>query len=75
MSNRATFTLDDEAHEFLLRAGGNNRSAFINDLLLKTKHMVLEQEILKANREEAGDADYHKDLAAWDKTLTDGLSE
>lgn len=75
MSNRATFTLDDEAHEFLVKAGGNNRSAFINDLLVKTKRRLLEQEILKANQEEADDAVYHADLAVWDKTLSDGLAD
>lgn len=73
MSNRATFTLEDDAYEFLVKAGGNNRSAFINDLLLKTKRLTLAQAVLKANREEAEDAAYQQELSAWDGALGDGL--
>ena len=73
MSNRATFSLEDEAFEFLKLVGGDNKSAFVNQLLLEKKRRTLKHAIVKANQEEAEDAAYQKELAAWDTTLADGL--
>ncbi len=73
MSNRATFSLEDEAFEFLKRVGGDNKSAFVNQLLLEKKRRTLKRAIVKANQEEAEDAAYQEELAAWDTTLADGL--
>ena len=74
MTNRATFTLDSEAYDFLMAAGGENKSAYINHLLKQEKQRTLEQAIIRANREEAADMAYQEELAAWDITLSDGLS-
>ncbi len=74
MTNRATITLDDEAYAFLEASAGNNRSAYINKLLKEEKRRVLEQQILKANQEEASNLDYQEELMDWDVTLSDGLS-
>ncbi len=73
MTERATFTLDGEAFDFLRASAGNNRSAYISRLLREEKKRSLEKKLLQANREEAEDADYRKELAAWDATLLDGL--
>ncbi len=73
-TNRATFTLDTEAHAFLMAFGGDNKSAFINDLLKREKQRTLAEELMKANQEEAEDQDYQEDLSHWDVTLSDGLS-
>lgn len=73
MANRATFTLEEETFAFLKKAGGSNRSKYINDLLKKEKQRLLEKEILKANREEAEDPAYQEELSDWDPALSDGL--
>ncbi len=73
MANRTTVTLQDNAFDFLKQAGGENKSAFVNQLLLDEKQRTLKKAILKANREEADDAAYQEELGEWDQTLTDGL--
>jgi len=73
MTSRATFTLEEESMEYLKKAGGSNRSAFINKLLKDEKRRQLEKAILKANQEEAEDSAYQKELSDWDATLSDGL--
>jgi hypothetical protein len=55
--------------------GGENRSGYINELLKREKRRTLEQAILSANREEAGDQSYQVELEAWDATLDDGLNK
>ena len=64
MTHRATITLDKEAYSFLLSTAKDNRSAFINELLIKEKQWQLEKAILQANQEELSD---------WDETLADGI--
>ena len=73
MPQRATFSLDNEAFEFLKKVGGDNKSAYINELLKKEKQKQLEEDILKANLEEAED-DYQDQISEWDSTLSDGLN-
>lgn len=73
MAERATFTIDEENYDFLVKSGGKNRSAFINRLLREEKRRVLARKLLKANRDEASDLDYQKEIAEWDTTLLDGL--
>lgn len=73
MTHRASITLDEEAFSFLNTAGAENRSAFINELLLKEKQSLLQESILKANQEESEDDSYHQDLSDWDITLEDGI--
>ena len=53
MTNRATFTLQEDTYAFLKKAGGRNRSAYINQLLKEEKRRILKQAILKTNQEEA----------------------
>lgn len=74
-TNRATFTLDSEAHSFLMAVGGANKSAYINDLLKREKQRTLAAQIMQANQEEAQDPDYQDELDAWDATLSDGLAD
>ena len=73
MTIRTTVTLQDSAFDFLKQAGGENKSAFLNQLLLDEKKRALKKAILKANQEEADDAAYQKELDEWDQTLSDGL--
>lgn len=74
MTERATFSLDEEAYNFLNKVSGTNKSAYINQLLKREKQRILEEELLKANQEEAEDADYQAELSEWDSTLSDGLN-
>ena len=74
MTHRATITLDNDAYAFLEASAGNNRSAYINKLLKEEKRRVLATQILKANKEEASDLAYQKELMDWDVTLSDGFS-
>jgi len=74
MTERATFTLDEENYAFLMKAGGKNKSAYINDLLYREKQKWLDEQILKANLEEAEDPEYQEELSSWEITLSDGLS-
>lgn len=73
MQHRATITLDHESYAFLMSAGHENRSAFINHLLKEEKRRQLENAILRANQEEAEDLSYQEELSDWDQTLSDGI--
>lgn len=75
MTIRTTITLDDEAASFLREKGGENKSAFISRLLREESRRQLREAVLTANREEAQDTDYQAEIAAWDTTLNDGLSD
>ena len=71
MQQRSTFTLGEEAANFI--ATKENRSAYINQLILNDKAKELKAAIIKANIEEAEDQKYQEELALWDVTLMDGL--
>ena len=73
MAERATISLDEESHSFLTKIANGNKSAYINELLKREKKRFLEEAVLKANQEEAADADYQKEVTDWDITLSDGL--
>jgi len=73
MTNRATFTLEDDALAYLKQVGGDNKSAYVNDLLLQEKKRSLQKAILQAHQEEAEDSAYQEELSEWDETLADGL--
>ena len=68
MTQRVTFSLEAEAFAFLKAVAGNNKSAYINRLLKEEKQRRLEQDLLRANREEAGNAAYQEELSAWTET-------
>ena len=73
MTQRATITLEAEAFAFLEEVAGNNRSAYINQLLKAEKQRQLEEALLQANQEEAENATYQEELSAWNEALFDGL--
>ncbi len=74
MTHRTTITLDDENFTFLNNIAGENRSAYINELLKQERMNHLKQALLKANQEEAADSEYQEELKEWDTTLSEGLS-
>ena len=73
MTHRTTITLDDESFIFLNSIAGENRSAYINELLKQERMNHLKQALLKANQEEAGDSEYQEKFKEWDMALSDGL--
>jgi folate-dependent tRNA-U54 methylase TrmFO/GidA len=75
MTIRATFSLDKANTFFLQKIAGSNKSAYINNLLKKEQQHLLEENILKANKEESEDVEYQKTLTEWDVTLSDGLTK
>ena len=74
MTHRTTITLDDESFIFLNSIAGENRSAYINELLKQERMNHLKQALLKANQEEAADSEYQEELKEWDTALSDGLT-
>ena len=72
LTNRVTFTLEKDAYDFLRKAGGTNKSAYINHLLKEEKRRMLKQAILKPKQEEAEEP-YQEELADWDMAGSDGL--
>lgn len=74
MTLRATITLDNDSYAFLNSVAANNRSAYINQLLKQARKDSLKEALIKANEEEAEDADYQEELKTWDTTLSDGLT-
>ena len=74
MTHRTTITLDDDIFAFLNQVAGDNRSAYINQLLQQERNNFLKHTLIKANREEAEDMDYQEELQAWESTLSDGLT-
>jgi len=74
MTHRTTITLDDESFIFLNSIAGENRSAYINELLKQERMNHLKQALLKANQEEAADSEYRDELKEWDTALSDGLT-
>ena len=75
MTHRTTITLDDEVYLFLNDIAGDNRSAYINELLKQERKNFLKQALIKANQEEAADLDYQEELQAWENTVSDGLPD
>ena len=71
MTHRNTITLDDEIFAFLNHVAGDNRSAYINQLLKQERNNLLKQALLKANQEEAEDTDYQEELQIWENILYD----
>lgn len=74
MTHRTTITLDDESFIFLNSIAGENRSAYINELLKQERMNHLKQALLKANQEEAADSEYQDELKEWGTALSDGLT-
>lgn len=74
MSHRATISLDDECFEFLEKVAGDNRSAYINQVLKERYEAWLKEACIKANIEEANDVEYQEELMLWDVALMDGIA-
>lgn len=72
MSVKITINIDDRALEFLEQIT-NNRSAYINQLLLEKEREQLKGELRQAYREQNQDPEFQQSIKDWDVTVGDGL--
>ena len=72
MSAKITINIDDRALEFLKQIT-NNRSAYINQLLLEKEREQLKEELRQAYREQNQDPEFQQSIKDWDVTVGDGL--
>jgi hypothetical protein len=72
VKQKVTLSLDKELIEFLdLQA--NNRSEYLNELLVQHRSQVLANQIKVALQEDLNDPDYLSDIQDWDAVVGDGL--
>ena len=74
MTAKITINIDDRAFEFLKQVT-NNRSAYINSLLLEKEQEQLEAKLRQAYREQNQDPEFQQSIKDWDVTVGDGLDE
>jgi hypothetical protein len=74
MTAKITINIDDRAFEFLKQVT-NNRSAYINNLLLEKEREQLEDKLRQAYREQNEDTEFQQSIKDWDVTVGDGLDE
>lgn len=72
MAAKITINIDDRALEFLKQAT-DNRSAYINQLLLEKEREQLKEKLRQAYREQNQDPEFQQSIKDWDVTVGDGL--
>ena len=73
MSKKVSITLDDEVLDFVDRLA-NNRSSFINNILLQEKRRIFMKELADAYRDQANDLGIQEEVSVWDSAVGDGLN-
>jgi hypothetical protein len=74
MTAKITINIDDRVFEFLKQVT-NNRSAYINNLLLEKEREHLEEKLRQAYREQNQDPEFQQSIKDWDMMVGDGLDE
>ncbi len=74
MAAKITINIEDRAYSFLEQIT-DNRSAYINSLLLEKEREKLEDELRQAYREQNQDPEFQQAIKDWDITVGDGLGE
>lgn len=74
MAAKITINIEDRAFAFLSKVA-ENRSAYINELLLEKEREALETDLRKAYREQNQDPEFQEAIKDWDVTVGDGLDE
>ena len=74
MAAKITINIEDRAFDFLSKVT-DNRSAYINNLLLEKEREKLEAELRKGYREQNQDPEFQAAIKDWDVTVGDGLDE
>jgi predicted transcriptional regulator len=73
VSKKVSITLDDEVLSFVDRLA-DNRSSFINAILLKEKTRIFMEELANAYKEQVNDPVFQEEISMWDVTAEDGLN-
>lgn len=73
MAKRLNITVDEEIYEFVASYGGENRSAFVNEVLTDYKKRQFERELIRQMAEDDNEPQLKEELKGWDATLWDGL--
>lgn len=71
---KVTITLEEDILQFIDRQAQGNRSGYINALLSEHLRRVLEAEMIAALKQDAEDAKYRDEIAAWDNIVGDGIN-
>ena len=74
MAAKITINIEDRAFAFLSKVA-ENRSAYINELLLEKERETLEADLRQAYREQNQDPEFQEAIKDWDVTVGDGLDE
>lgn len=74
MPAKITINIDERALEFLKQVT-NNRSAYINNLLLEKEQKHLKEQLRRAYREQNQDPELQQSIKDWDSVVGDGLDE
>lgn len=72
MSKKITINIDNHAFKFLEQIT-NNRSAYINNLLLEKEREKLKEDLRQAYKEQNQDPEFQESIKDWDVTVGDGL--
>lgn len=76
MAKRLNITVDEDAYYFVERKGGNNRSAFINQLIRDAQRRELAEQLAQQAAEEATDPESQAEFALWERMgVQDGLQD
>jgi predicted CopG family antitoxin len=75
MAKRLTISIDEEVYEYLEHAAGDNRSAFINELLRQHYLSEMKAQMIRGLQEDEQDPEYQAEVADWEITLADGLDD
>lgn len=75
MAKRLTISIDEEIYEYLEHAAGDNRSAFINDLLRQHHQSEMRAQMIRGLQADDSDPEYQEEMASWEFTLADGLED
>jgi hypothetical protein len=73
VAKRLNITVDEEIYEFVAHYGGQNRSAFVNEILADYKKREFEKELILQMAKDDQDPALKEELKDWDVTLWDGL--
>jgi len=73
MSKKVSITLDDEVLNFVDRLA-DNRSSFINKIILKEKNRIFMKELEDAYKEQVNDPEFQEEISVWDVTVSEGLN-
>ena len=75
MAKRLTISIDEEVYDYLEHAAGDNRSAFINELLRQHYQSEMRAQMIRGLQEDDNDLDYQAETAIWDVAVADGLED